>query len=68
MTNEIMVKNYEEAKQENKEGKVEGKKETLSGKWKSEPIYLLMKAYVEAGLAENAIKKCDASYQIDLLD
>lgn len=27
-----------------------------------------MKAYVEAGLAENAVKKCDASYQIDLLD
>ena len=30
---------------------------------KSEPIYKLMKAYVEAGLAKNAVKKCNSSYQ-----
>jgi len=61
---EIMVKNYEEAKSEGK--KTTETKSTnegeLSGQWKSEPVYKLMKAYVEAGLAENAIKKCDASY------
>ena len=27
-----------------------------------------MKAYVEAGLATNAVKKCNANYQVDLLD
>lgn len=27
-----------------------------------------MKAYVDAGLAGDAIKKCDAIYQIDILD
>lgn len=27
-----------------------------------------MKAYVEAGLATDAVKKCDSTYQIDLLD
>ena len=40
----------------------------LQGKWKSEEIYMLMKAYVEAGLAANAVKKCNATYQVNLLD
>lgn len=31
--------------------------------WKSEEIYRLIKAYVEAGLAKNAVKKCNSSYQ-----
>ena len=35
---------------------------------KSEQIYRLMKTYVEQGLAEKAVKKCNASYQIQLLD
>ena len=31
--------------------------------WKSENIFRLMKAYVEAGHAKSAVKKCNASYQ-----
>ncbi len=31
--------------------------------YKSEEIFKLIKAYVEAGLAKNAVKKCNASYQ-----
>ena len=36
--------------------------------WKSEEIYKLIKAYVEAGLAKNAVKKCNASYQFLITD
>ena len=42
--------------------------EQLPGKWKSEKIYTLMKAYVEKGLATKAVKKCNASYQVTLLE
>ena len=35
---------------------------------KTKQIYTLMKAYVEGGLAEKAIKKCNAIYQFDILD
>jgi hypothetical protein len=27
-----------------------------------------MKAYVEAGLAKDAVKKCNASYQMNIMD
>ena len=40
----------------------------LEGKWKSEEIFLLMKAYVERGLASKAVKVCNACYQVNLLD
>lgn len=36
--------------------------------WKSSEIFKLMKAYIEAGLAKNAVKKCNALFQFDILD
>ena len=35
---------------------------------RSKEIYALMKAFVEAGLAGKAVKKCNAVYQFDILD
>lgn len=39
-----------------------------SSQWKSSEIFKLMKAYVEGGLAKNAVKKCNALFQFDILD
>lgn len=50
-TMEVMANNYE--KQKELEGTEKtSQSEVLPGKWKSEKIYSLMKAFVEAGLAE----------------
>lgn len=65
---EIMVQNYEKVKGSKGTTQESTDSTGLEGKYQSEPIYKLMKAFVEAGLAGNAIKKCDASYQMDLLD
>ena len=35
---------------------------------KTKEVYALMKAFVEAGLADKAVKKCNAIYQFDILD
>ena len=39
-----------------------------SSQLKSESIYEVIKSYVEQGLAKNAVKKCNASYQVNILD
>jgi 3-hydroxyacyl-CoA dehydrogenase/3a,7a,12a-trihydroxy-5b-cholest-24-enoyl-CoA hydratase len=60
-----MFANYEKGKNSKPVSKVETHKKS---EYKSDEIYLLMKAYVEAGLAKNAVKKCNASYQFNILD
>ena len=40
----------------------------MSGKWKSEEVTKVMKAYVEGGHATKAIEKCDATYQFNITD
>ena len=63
---EVMFTNFEKQSQAQPEKNSETEK--LSGKWKSEQIYMLMKGVILAGEATKAIKKCDALYQIDILD
>jgi 3-hydroxyacyl-CoA dehydrogenase/3a,7a,12a-trihydroxy-5b-cholest-24-enoyl-CoA hydratase len=67
---ELMYNNFEKQKKsktQNNETSTPSK-ENLSGKWKSEEIYLLMKGVIVAGEAKGASKKCNALYQIDILD
>ncbi len=59
---EIMYNNYESKKNSKSSG--QGSSENLPGLWKTEQIYVLMKAFVEAGLASKAVKKCNANYSI----
>ena len=40
----------------------------MSDTIKTKEVYTLMKAYVEAGLADKAVKKCNSIYQFDILD
>lgn len=67
-----MFANYEKQKSNAPAQKTQAQTTTApaqkKSEWKSEEIYQLMKAYVEAGLAKNAVKKCNASYQFNILD
>lgn len=59
---ERMFENFE------KQSLAKSQTEKNDSKIQSEEIYKLMKAFIEAGLAEEAVKKCDSIYQFEITD
>ena len=63
-----MYGHYEKQKKGDQGNQVSDLNKETASQWKSEEIFRLIKAYVEAGMAKNAVKKCNALYQFDILD
>lgn len=65
---EKMFSNFEKQSTKELEEKNSQVLSESSSSSSSEQIYKLMKAYVEAGHAKKAVKKCNAVFQFDIID